>query len=478
MKPISTLPFATTFLRILILEDDSDHAFVIRHRLERDRGDCAFLITSAEEDFRHALQHFSPDVIITDNSLPGFNAFAALRVARELRPEAICILVTALLLEDQAIDYLREGGDDCLDKSALSRLCSSVATSLARRSKIPSASKGEKQQMKRADIFRSYLEHGPDGLLALDTAGYIMHINDAAGQLLSGKAWSPAGNLVWDVFPEIKDSFFGAAFTAVLQDAERLAVRLYLTASDSWLDCFFQPVDKGMTVLIKDVTREENLLQELREQQGQMQYELDQLSLVAGERERHLLGQELHDNVNQLLASANLYLTLISEAPERASELVPYCKSSVLKAIEENRRLAHGLISSDEDKDALMVQVERLCETLLRPAGIAVELQTECLNEARLGSSFKLELYRILQEHCTNIVKHSKANRVSMHLNMDEKEFTMTIADNGVGASFTDAKNKGVGLLNIEKRAKKSGGKVTIATSPGNGFTLAIILPV
>ncbi|MET0466657.1 MAG: ATP-binding protein [Chitinophagaceae bacterium] len=476
MKPICTLTSATTALRVLILEDDSDHAFVMQHRLERDRGDCSFQITSTEKDFRHALQHFAPDVVLADNSLGEFNAFAALRAVRESRPNAVCILVTSLLREEQYIDYLREGGDDCIDKSQLSRLCGSVSSSIARRSSIPSTSKSERQQLKRVELFHSYLEKGPDGWLALDEEGYIMHINDAAGQLLSGKTWSPAGNLVWEVFPGIKDSYFGASFMTVLKEGQPVTVRLYLEASESWLDCFFQPVDKGMTVLIKDVTREENLLEELRAQEEQMKIELEQMSAMGAQHERHLLGQELHDNVNQLLASANLFLTLISESPGRVAELLPYCRRSLRKAIEENRRIAHGLVSSDAEMEGLIDPVTQLCDTMLRPAGINVDLYTQSMDETRLHPSAKLELYRILQEHCTNIARHAKATRVSMRLNMDEDVLTVTITDNGVGTSFPD-RNNGVGLLNIERRAKNLGGHIDIITSPGNGFILTVSVP-
>jgi signal transduction histidine kinase len=478
MKPIISLSCDTAALRVLILEDDSDHAFVLQHRLERDRGDCAFLATSAEADFRHALQHFAPDVILSDNSLPGFNAFAALRLVRELRPNAVCILVSSLLQEGQAIEYLREGGDDCIDKMQLSRLSDSVNTALARRSQIPVISKAEKQQIKRAELFQAYLDNGPDGLLALDEEGYIMHINEPAGWLLSGKSWAPAGNLIWEVFPELKDSHFGASFAAVSKDGQPICVRFHVEASASWVDCFFQPVEKGMTLLIKDVTREENLREELREQETRIKFELAQISSKAEQRERHLLGQELHDNVNQLLASANLFLTLIMDSPERAGELLPYCRNSLRKAIDENRRLAHGLASSDDDMPGLITPIEQLCDTMLRPAGITVELHTQTVDETRLdNASFKMELYRILQEHCTNIVRHSKASRVYMRLTMDEEMLTVVIADNGVGAASAD-RNKGVGLLNMERRAKRLGGSVDLITSPGNGFTLEVRLPL
>lgn len=304
-----------------------------------------------------------------------------------------------------------------------------------------------------------------------------MHMNESAGRLLSDKSWTPTGNLIWEVFPAVKGSFFEAAFHALLKEPQPLTIRMHLEERDSWLDCVFQPTSSGVAVLIRDVTREENLREQMRELQERFQQELDIAASLAAHQERHLLGQELHDNVNQLLASANLFLTLIRDSPERAVELIPYCTSTVSKAIAENRRIAHGLVSSEPGTESLLQHAEQLCESMLRPAGITYEFQSDSSDAMVLPVNIHLALYRILQEHCNNILRHAKASRVSMNFSKKNDTVQMTIADNGQG-SVVARGHEGIGLRNIARRARELGGRIDISTSPGNGFVLHVQMPL
>ncbi|PZR25078.1 MAG: hypothetical protein DI535_19650 [Citrobacter freundii] len=476
MKPIANLFLTDTTLRVLILEDDPDHAFVIQHRLQRDRGNCTFFIADDEQAFRNALSAFTPQLVLTDNSLPAFDALEALRVVRKEQPSAICFMITGLLDEERAIDFIREGGDDCIDKVELSRLYGAVKAAFARRSRM-APHKAERQRAKKMELLQSYLDSSPDGMLALDSQGYIMHINEMAGLLLSGKAWAPTGNLVWEVFPATKGSFFDAAFHAVLKDKQPLTIRMYLELTGSWIDCVFKPLNNGMTVLIRSVNTEEDLREKYLEMQQRAQEDLDLAASLAAQQERRLLGQELHDNVNQLLASAKLFLTLMRDSPERLAELLPYCENSVSKAIEENRLLAHGLTTTYPEREGLPARLEQLCDTMLRPDGIACEIHAVNFKDGALSPSTHLTLYRILQEHCHNIARHAGATRVLLDLHLEDDVIRVCIADNGRGANLNDAA-KGIGLTNMKRRARELGGHIDVSTSPGNGFVLRVKLPL
>ena len=475
MKPTNTIAATDTTIRVLILEDESDHAFVLQHRLRRDLGDCAFELVSDEASFIEAITRFAPQVVLADNSLIGFNAEKALHVARMHLPSSVCILVTANLLEQQAVNFIREGGDDCIVKDQLSRLSTVIRIALARKQRAEAPSKAELYEARRMDIYQSYTELSPDGMLFLDERGYIIHANDTAGRLLSGKSWAPTGNLLWEVFPATKGSFFEAAFHAVLRDNQTASVRLYLPVSECWLDCFFYPLANGVSILVRDVNGEEQLRRQVRELQHRFDNELSAVAEVAKQQERHALGKELHDNVNQLLASANLFLTVINASPERAPELVSFCTSSIQQAIEENRRIASGLVASQGQP--LLPRVQQLCETMFQPANISFDIDTEGFIETSLSKVLQLTLYRILQEQFVNIVKHAEASKVSLHFSMQNNQVRVVVADNGKGTSLTK-RCGGIGLGNIAGRVAESGGEMRIDTSPGNGFVLEIMVPI
>jgi len=82
-----------------------------------------------------------------------------------------------------------------------------------------------------------------------------------------------------------------------------------------------------------------------------------------------------------------------------------------------------------------------------------------------------LILFRILQEVFNNIIKHSKAKEISIKLAYSEEGVRLQVIDNGAGFDVTNLPDdqKGMGLLNIQKRAEIVGGRFFIQSQPGEG---------
>ena len=120
-------------LKILILEDMDEDAGLVIHTLEK-----AGIVFDSEqvdnkEAFKTALRQFQPDVILSDHSLPQFNSTEALRICRLLKLPAPFILVTGTVSEEFAVISLKQGADDYVLKSNLSRLPSAVQHALNQR---------------------------------------------------------------------------------------------------------------------------------------------------------------------------------------------------------------------------------------------------------------------------------------------------------------------------------------------------------
>jgi len=73
------------------------------------------------------------------------------------------------------------------------------------------------------------------------------------------------------------------------------------------------------------------------------------------------------------------------------------------------------------------------------------------------------------------VIKHASATLAIIHLNRWENEITLVISDNGQGCD-TSIEKMGVGLINIRSRAEANHGWVTIASRPGDGYMLKVIL--
>lgn len=254
-----------------------------------------------------------------------------------------------------------------------------------------------------------------------------------------------------------------------------------------WSEISFYPIyEKGQVIgtacfarNITDRKRAEKQLRELERERLNRKLEeqkkIGRAVLRAQEKERNAIGMELHDNVNQLLVGTNLILSMINECPEKNSYLLPSCIDQLKQAIEENRKIAHSFASPNLETENLLTQLEKLCQNMLGSTGINTAFTVKEFREERLDADKKFNIYRIMQEQCTNIVKYAAATDVSIILTTDPENFLMTITDNGKGTD--NVNTAGIGLRNMNERLKLFDGSSKIITEPGHGFTLEITIP-
>src|SRR3977135_4100215 len=101
-------------IRILHLEaSESDRALLVL-QLEKDGLNFSLRRVETLEDYLSALKEFEPEVVLSDNSLPGFDSRGALSVARAHGGELPFILVSGTVGEERAAELLRSGATDCV----------------------------------------------------------------------------------------------------------------------------------------------------------------------------------------------------------------------------------------------------------------------------------------------------------------------------------------------------------------------------
>jgi len=216
---------------------------------------------------------------------------------------------------------------------------------------------------------------------------------------------------------------------------------------------------------------------EKRKLEKEREFEIARAILKTQEQERNWLGRELHDNVNQLLAAAKMLLSVAKYNVEKLPELLAACEDNIESAIQENRKIARGLVVFDFETIPFQEQLINLGDNMLNPSGIQVIMDTSGLQEELLENQQKLVIYRIAQEQFTNIIKHADAGLVYVSLCMIPGELRMIIFDNGKGME-AGTKTEGIGLRNIRGRLAIFNGTVDIRTSPGKGFTMDIAIPI
>lgn len=197
------------------------------------------------------------------------------------------------------------------------------------------------------------------------------------------------------------------------------------------------------------------------------------------EDERYEIGSELHDNVCQILASSQMYMSMVEPSLNNgAVGMLEQAKGNTGLAIREIRNLSHRLAPAFFDESSLEESLERLITDFSIGGDIEIECAvSEKVNAWNLGHDLQLNLYRILQEQMRNIQKYAKATRIDICVDIERHHLTMLVRDNGVGFDVSRVK-KGIGIANMKRRAGLFGGAMQINSSVGKGCELLISIPL
>lgn len=223
--------------------------------------------------------------------------------------------------------------------------------------------------------------------------------------------------------------------------------------------------------IANNVTDRVKLENKLALEKSSKQQQLTEAAITAQENERSFLGEELHDNINPILATAKLYLECAIGEEAKRVNLIKDSRGFILTAMNEIRKLSRSLVPPSLGEISLTDALNDMIEHLKVVHKIQFITHWNVTDEKLIDDKLKLTIYRIMQEQMNNILKHSNAGSVIISLKQQDNALEFKITDDGVGFD-TRAKKKGVGLQNIISRTEMCDGKVQINTSPGNGCQL------
>ena len=180
---------------------------------------------------------------------------------------------------------------------------------------------------------------------------------------------------------------------------------------------------------------------------------------------RRTIQRDLHDGAQQQFVSVALQLEkargLVDSQPAQAGELIAGAQSNLLEAIEELRRLAHGIHPAELSEHGLGAALRALAESSAVPVTVLIE------KSVRVAPEIESAAYFIAAEATANAVKHANANHIEIKVTTAAEALRITVTDDGVGgASFSD----GAGLQGLRDRAEAIGGHLTV-DSPRGGPT-------
>jgi signal transduction histidine kinase len=219
----------------------------------------------------------------------------------------------------------------------------------------------------------------------------------------------------------------------------------------------------------RNIIRKQNVLQQqLSEERIRYKNALTLEVFNAQEQERKKLGEELHDNINQLLGVVKLYIEHAQANPNAKDEMLKKSAEYLTDVINEIRGLSKSLISATLTDLGLIESINELIASILNIRQIHIDLHKNGFSEDMLSDIQKLMIYRITQEQLNNILKHSRAEHVDIELKRSGRHIQLIIEDDGVGFDQKEIKS-GLGLKNIRHRLELFNGYMRVQSSPQQG---------
>lgn len=205
--------------------------------------------------------------------------------------------------------------------------------------------------------------------------------------------------------------------------------------------------------------------------------QLNKAIIDTQENERNMISRELHDNVNQLLICAMLFMDSARKDATQRQQLMKKASEYQSLAMEEIRRISKSLSSSMVKTIGLKESIDDIIYNMKKLRQLNVIFQYSKRVCHKLSDDKQLMLYRIIQEQTSNILKHSNAGTVNILLSETNGIVRLVISDDGKGFN-RPKKIKGIGLVNMISRVEAFAGKLNIISSPGHGCTLEVQIPV
>jgi len=201
--------------------------------------------------------------------------------------------------------------------------------------------------------------------------------------------------------------------------------------------------------------------------------------IVSQDEKRDELGKELHNNVNQLLASARLLLEMAKQEYNGDTGLFDKGLQCLDKAITGIRKITQSLNSAAVEDLGLEAAIGQLINT--KPDGLFINHSIDYDNKLDkvLSPALKLAVYRIIQEQLANVFRHADAQSVCITLQKHDRQLYLSVTDDGKGFDLKRAgRNRGMGFIIINNRVAAFDGTVELSATPGRGCSVEIEIPL
>lgn len=423
----------------------------------------------------------SPDLILLDITMPIMDGYVVCRRLKEMEMtrNIPIIFVTARSDPEAETQGFALGAADFITKPI------SVPTVIAR-VKAHLALRSKQQHLE--GMFRDVIEFAPDAFILIDSHGAIVRINAQTKDLFGYQQDELTGLPVETLIPQRLRSMHAQHRQGYMTRQNRMLTTgvpcLRKDGSEFIGEISLSPLetDQGnlLMAVVRDVTTRQQAAQQLSDSRQQLR-DMAAQNEATREGERKHIAREVHDELGQVLTALRMDMSLLGlrfgSLDPALSERVLNMKALVDRAIQGVRNVARNLRPSALDMGFLSA-IEWLCCEFSERTSVPCSIDTTepCieLDEARA-----VVIFRIVQESLTNIARYANASQVKVRIARSSDSLRVEITDDGQGFHVPEVTGrKSFGLLGMRERALALGGRLDIRSTPGEGSTVSLSIPL
>jgi PAS domain S-box-containing protein len=498
-----------------MIEDmESDAALNLR-ALEKAGYKITYEIVTTGVEMRAALKNGKFDLVLSDHNLPQFDSPAALAIFQEEHLDIPFIIVSGAIGEETAVDLMKAGVQDYVKKNHLTRLAPAVerevmAADMRRRRK-----ESEEKLRQSEERFRQVADIAGELIWEIDAEMKYIYVNRVVESLLGYSENELIGKKsIFDLFPSdvrqvyqnsLTDCFKNhktfRAFTSprVRKDGRMIILETSATANlDSQGNLLgYRGMDTDVTHQKEMQARINDLYSKEKEQRQKLQEEAEVKNLFI-----NVLAHELRNPLTAVAVSSEMLqdsAELCEEMRVRLASNIHESAQQLTQRLDELLDLARYSKGTFELKrrevdaaEFLRQVIERFNPTLeIHSQSIKLEISPE-LHKVNIDTS---RIEQVLINLLSNASKYSPDNcEINLKAELQNGELRLEVIDHGSGISIEEQRNlfqpyyrssktqgipgTGLGLAISNKIIEAHGGKIQVASQPGEGSTFSVLLPV
>ena len=213
---------------------------------------------------------------------------------------------------------------------------------------------------------------------------------------------------------------------------------------------------------------------------------MTQHSLAIQEDERQRLSQELHDELGQSLTAIKVMAATAERSQTGGRADIKQSTDAIISVCDHLMTVVRSMMHQLHPLVLTELGLKATMEDLLNHWAIrnpALKLTIDCPDEVdALDSKITIQVFRIVQECLTNIMRHAQANEAMISLQIVQssasgKALRLHVTDDGQGCAAEMIKT-GFGLLGMRERVNSLGGELTIQTGPQQGMSITASIPL